>query len=216
MIPIQILLALTLLIMAIVTIRNIRKDKKEGRDITYLFMPFRQRKVIYKETIPVRPAGLLFVLLCLIIYYYILGNYVENYGVALWMRIFNKVLIIISFTYAAWVMPNAPSQIGLTNESILLFHFGWIERIKLEDISSIKVDAPAKDVKRLTGSYGFSGYWGKREDKTHGKYYTCYGRPDKCIFIRLKNGDGYMVGSKNPQRFVEETKMAMAVLSQSK
>lgn len=209
MIAIQILLAATLIIMACVTIKNIRQDHAEGRSLPYLIPRLRKIKTIHKQSIPINPNYLsaLFIFLVLTI---ILSNYyTEIHGNTWWVNAVKELLLDISCIYALLIMPRVPEKLGLTHDELLISHFIWFEHIKFDDILSIKVDSPDKDVKRISGSIGISGNWGKREDKSHGRYNACYGKRNKCLFVRLKNGDGYMLGAKDPEKFVEEVKKAM-------
>ena len=142
-------------------------------------------------------------------------NYTEVHGKTWWVEVIKEILLDVSSIYGVLIMPRVPEKIGLTHEELLLSHFIWAESIKLNDILSIKVDEPDKNVKRISGSFGFSGNWGMREDNSHGKYNAYYGKRNRCLFVRLKNGDGYMLGAKDPEKFVEETKKVMEVQSQS-
>ena len=206
MIAIQIFLAAILIVVACITIKNIRRDRAAGRNISYLYARFRKRKILHQQNIPVRCEYLFCVLILVAIVIYVSDNYSEY---SIWLDMLTITIMGTAFIYCMLVAPNMPIAIGIDSEEVLFSHVGWIEFIRFDDILSIKVDTPDRNVRRISGSIGVSGNWGKREDGSHGKYYACYGKRDKCVFIRLYNGDGYMLGADNPEKFVEEAKKAM-------
>ena len=209
MIAIQILLAAILIVMACITIKNIRHDLVEGRSLSYMIPRLWKIKTIHKQTIPVNLFYLIALFGFMILLDYLYDNYTEIHGNTWLLDAAMKLWSELISLYALLIMARAPDKIALTHEEVVFSHFVWLERIKFDDILSIKVDSPDKDVKRISGSIGISGNWGKREDKSHGRYNACYGVRNKCLFVRLKNGDGYMLGARKPGKFVEEAKKAM-------
>lgn len=208
MIAIQILLTATLIIMAYVTFKNIRHDHAEGRSLSYLIPKLRRRKILHKQSVPINLiysiAFFGFVILLDNLLYYT-ESHCNTRVVDVVLKLWSNTIALC----ALLMMVRAPGKLELLPSEVLLTHFLWMERIKFDDILSIKVDSPDKDVKRISGSIGISGNWGKREDMSHGIYYAGYGKRNKCLFVRLKNGDGYMLGAKDPEKFVEEAKKAM-------
>ncbi|MDE6417595.1 MAG: PH domain-containing protein [Duncaniella sp.] len=86
----------------------------------------------------------------------------------------------------------------------------FIDTIPYADIESVKLDAPAPDARSTFGVSGNLGYWGTWHDSEHGTYTACYGRPDQCFFVRLKDGRGYMLGCNNTAEIVDRLNAILA------
>ena len=50
------------------------------------------------------------------------------------------------------------------------------------------------------------GYWGLFREGDVGRYMAYYGKASDCFMIRMKNGDKYVLGCKNPGEMVEYIK----------
>lgn len=77
------------------------------------------------------------------------------------------------------------------------------KEINISDIQSIILCPPTIGEQRLFGSGGFLGYWGWFREKNIGKYFAYFGKSSDCFLIRLKNGQLYRIGCKNPKAIVD-------------
>ena len=183
--------------------------------MAYLVPRLSRRKILHRQSVSVNLFYLIafvgFILLLDYLFEYYTGTHRKTWLLDTMLKLWRDLIAL----YALLIMVMAPGKIELSPEEVRLTHFLWMEHIRFDDILYVKVDSPDKDVRRISGSIGISGHWGKREDTSHGRYYAGYGKRNKCLFVRLKNGDGYMLGAKDPEKFVEETKKVMEVQSQS-
>lgn len=76
-------------------------------------------------------------------------------------------------------------------------------RIPIENIDFVVPFQPTMGDIRICGSGGFMGYWGIFREGDVGRYMAYYGHSSDCFFIRLKNGDKYVLGCENPEKMVE-------------
>ncbi|MDE7160506.1 MAG: PH domain-containing protein [Muribaculaceae bacterium] len=100
----------------------------------------------------------------------------------------------------------------------LFYGAGWIQatpeyvimgsplrkrRIPVSEIESITPFQPTMGAIRLCASGGFLGYWGLFREGDIGRYYGYYGRASDCFLLRMKNGDKYVLGCKNPEAMIK-------------
>ncbi len=69
---------------------------------------------------------------------------------------------------------------------------------------------------RLIGSGGFLGYWGWFSDRTVGKYFAYYGRPQDCFLIELKNGKKYLLGCEDSETIIATVEVRLAEFRRDK
>lgn len=77
------------------------------------------------------------------------------------------------------------------------------KKILVRDIESVERFQPTMGAIRVCGSGGFMGYWGIFKEGDIGRYYAFYGKSSDCFLIRMKNGDKYVIGCKEPDKMVE-------------
>ena len=56
------------------------------------------------------------------------------------------------------------------------------------------------------------GYWGLFKEGDVGNYIAFIGKSSDCFMIRMKNGDKYVLGCKNPKMMVTEIKKKITFL----
>ncbi|MDE5808576.1 MAG: PH domain-containing protein [Muribaculaceae bacterium] len=100
----------------------------------------------------------------------------------------------------------APMQIEADDESITVKGILKSKKIPIDRIADIETFQPTMGAIRLCGSGGFMGYWGIFREGDVGIYSGFYGRASDCFFIRMKNGDKYVLGCENPGKMVEYIK----------
>lgn len=77
-------------------------------------------------------------------------------------------------------------------------------RLRLEDIKSLELFQPTMGAIRIFASGGFMGYWGLFKEGDVGNYIAFFGKSSDCFMIKMKNGDKYVFGCKNPKMMVDE------------
>lgn len=78
-----------------------------------------------------------------------------------------------------------------------------VKRLPLSDIATIQLMQPTIGEKRIIGSGGWFGYWGRFSDRVLGRYFAYYGKASDCFLVRLKDGRQYMIGCEEPGAVVD-------------
>ncbi len=112
------------------------------------------------------------------------------------------ILLVMSGFYA-------PLWIEAEGDQIIIKSPFKTHKLAIPDIASIELMQPTMGAIRICGSGGFMGYWGLFREADIGRYMAYYGRASDCFFIRMKNGDKYMLGCENPDEMVEYIKERM-------
>lgn len=115
------------------------------------------------------------------------------------------ILIMLGLFFAPFSISTDKSYV--TINSILRKR-----KIRIEDISEIELFQPTMGAIRICASGGFIGYWGIFREGDVGNYMAFYGKSSDCFMIRLKNGDKYVLGCKNPMGIVSDIKNKMNLL----
>ena len=76
------------------------------------------------------------------------------------------------------------------------------KRISVSEIENVQLFQPTMGAYRLFASGGFFGYWGIFREGDIGKYTAYYGKASDCFILRMKNGNKYVLGCKNPNEMV--------------
>jgi len=76
----------------------------------------------------------------------------------------------------------------------------------MERIGSVVKFSPTMGAKRILGSGGFIGYWGKFREGDTGNYYAFYGKASDCFMVTLKDGKKFVVGCENPKTMIDYIK----------
>lgn len=82
--------------------------------------------------------------------------------------------------------------------------------IPFDEIESIRLCPPTMGERRVCGSGGWFGYWGRFYDREVGRYFAYYGKSSDCFLVRLRNGRQYVIGCQNPQAIVDEVNRHIA------
>ena len=81
-----------------------------------------------------------------------------------------------------------------------------VRRLPISEISTIQLMQPTIGEKRIIGSGGWFGYWGRFSDRVLGRYFAYYGKASDCFLVRLKDGRQYMIGCEDPVAIVDYVK----------
>lgn len=74
--------------------------------------------------------------------------------------------------------------------------------ILMRDVTEAMPFQPTMGAIRLFGSGGYMGYWGIFREGDIGRYMAYYGKASDCFLVRLRNGDKYVLGCKDPSAIV--------------
>ena len=96
-----------------------------------------------------------------------------------------------------------PLSIAADKYAIYINRSLKIKAIPMQDVKSARICPPTMGAKRISGSGGFMGYWGRFRERDLGKYFAYYGRSSDCFLVELKNGRKYMLGCQNAPKMVE-------------
>ena len=80
------------------------------------------------------------------------------------------------------------------------------KRFRLDEIKSVELFQPTMGAIRIFASGGFMGYWGLFKEGDVGNYQAFFGKSSDCFMIRMKNGDKYVLGCRDPKMMVNEIK----------
>ena len=106
------------------------------------------------------------------------------------------VLLIFGLLYG-------PTQIVANPEYVILKSYLRKHKILVRNIESVELFQPTMGAIRLCASGGYFGYWGIFREGDIGRYAGYYGKSSDCFLIKMKNGDKYVLGCKNPEEMVE-------------
>lgn len=112
------------------------------------------------------------------------------------------VLLVLLFLGCLY----APLSIEANEKYITIKGILKKRRIPMDRIDFVVPFQPTMGAIRVCGSGGFMGYWGIFREGDVGRYMAYYGRSSDCFFLRMKNGDKYVLGCENPERIVEYIK----------
>ncbi len=92
----------------------------------------------------------------------------------------------------------APRYLEVTDRRIVVHSLFKNHSILLSDVAGIETIAPTLGAIRIAASGGYFGYWGIFREGDIGLYTGYYGKASRCILVRLKNGDKYLLGTDDP------------------
>lgn len=105
------------------------------------------------------------------------------------------VLLLFTFLFA-------PISIKANKNCVNVRSLLRSTKIPVRDIAGIELFQPTMGTNRICGSGGYMGYWGIFRESDIGRYTAYYGKASDCFIIKLKNGDKYVLGCKNPSAMV--------------
>lgn len=97
----------------------------------------------------------------------------------------------------------APLSISVEDDTLNVNRVIFPKSIPLADIKSVELCSPTMTEKRICGSGGWFGYWGRSSEPSIGKYFAYYGKASDCFLVKLKDGRQYLLGCENPAQIVE-------------
>lgn len=93
-----------------------------------------------------------------------------------------------------------PLNLTIDNRQIRLRRPFRSTIIPLDEIQSVGVYSPTMAERRIIGSGGWFGYWGRCSEPSLGKYFAYYGKASRTILLTLKDGRRYMLGCEDPSQ----------------
>lgn len=97
----------------------------------------------------------------------------------------------------------SPMSISVDQEYLNINRSLRIKSITLAEIKSVELCTPTMAERRIFGSGGWFGYWGRSSEPSIGKYFAYYGKASDCFLVKLKDGRQYLLGCENPAQMVE-------------
>lgn len=97
----------------------------------------------------------------------------------------------------------SPVSISADDDSVSVNRPLKTKRIPYSEIESVMLCPPTMSERRLCGSGGFFGYWGWFREPSIGKYFAYYGKASDCFLVKLKDGNQYLLGCRNPDEMVK-------------
>lgn len=79
-------------------------------------------------------------------------------------------------------------------------------RIPMRNVKEVELFQPTLGALRICASGGYFGYWGIFKEGDIGRYAGYYGKASDCFLVRMKNGDKYVLGCKDPAAAVDYIK----------
>ncbi len=96
-----------------------------------------------------------------------------------------------------------PVSISVDGRYLMINRLLRVKRILVKDISSVMLCQPTIAERRVCGSGGWFGYWGRFREPSIGNYFAYYGKASDCFIVALKNGRKYLLGCENPKLIVD-------------
>lgn len=109
------------------------------------------------------------------------------------------ILLVLLF-FGLWY---GPIQIIANSEYVIVKTYLRKHKILVRKIESVEMFQPTLGAVRVCASGGYFGYWGIFREGDIGRYAGYYGKASDCFLIKMKNGDKYVLGCKNPKEMVE-------------
>lgn len=137
--------------------------------------------------------SIIFSCLCIIFFGGLIINFLnkELYGIA--CVFIAMILIIIGFS-----LFYSPIAVSVDDDNLKVHRSLKTKTIPLSEISSVMLVSPTMAEKRIMGSGGWFGYWGRMKEPLLGRYFAYYGKASDCFLVRLKDGSQYLLGCENP------------------
>lgn len=148
----------------------------------------KQRVYLSAYTITVSAICLLILLVCLITCRDTWGIYAFG------------ATIIVGILLALFYMPLS---VSVDASNLNINRSLRIKSIPLADILTAYPCPPTMSERRIIGSGGFFGYWGRFYEPSIGRYFAYYGKASDCILIELKDGKKYLIGCSDPEAMAE-------------
>lgn len=115
-------------------------------------------------------------------------------------------IIMLLLAGALWY---APVSVSLDGRELSVRRPLRSKKISLADIASVDLCPPTVAERRICGSGGFLGYWGRFYEPSVGRYFAYYGKASDCFLVTLRDGRRYMLGCNNAPTMVEALKKSL-------
>lgn len=108
------------------------------------------------------------------------------------------LVLTVLLTLLVFSALYAPRYLEVTDRHIVVYSLLKNHTILLSDVVAVEQFAPTLGAIRIAASGGYFGYWGIFREGDIGLYTGYYGKASRCILVRLKNGDKYLLGTDDP------------------
>ena len=115
-----------------------------------------------------------------------------NEPVVFWCVLIIPVGLLVPSAFYAPLSLTVDER-NITVNSLLKRH-----RIPLRNVKEVELFQPTMGALRICASGGYMGYWGIFKEGDVGRYVGYYGKASDCFLVRMKNGDKYVLGCKDP------------------
>lgn len=108
------------------------------------------------------------------------------------------LVLTVLLTLLVFSALYAPRYLEVTDRHIVVHSLLKNHTILLSDVVAVEQFAPTLGAIRIAASGGYFGYWGIFREGDIGLYTGYYGKASRCILVRLKNGNKYLLGTDDP------------------
>lgn len=113
------------------------------------------------------------------------------------------VLICMMILILGFALFYSPVALSVDENGLNIHRTLKTKHIPLSEISSVTLVSPTMAEKRIFGSGGWFGYWGRMKEPTLGHYFAYYGKASDCFLVRLTDGSQYMLSCDDPVAVVD-------------
>lgn len=113
------------------------------------------------------------------------------------------VIVALMTAIVVGALIYMPLSVSVNDRALSVRRPLAVKRLPIADISTIQLMQPTIGEKRIIGSGGWFGYWGRFSDRVLGPYFAYYGKASDCFLVRLKDGRQYMIGCEDPGAVVD-------------
>ena len=114
-----------------------------------------------------------------------------------------SVLVAMLVAICMLALFYMPVAIGVDGDVLFVRRPLRTKLIPLAEIESCRLMQPTMAERRICGSGGWLGYWGRFSEPSIGRYFAYYGRASDCFLVRLRDGRQYLLGCDDPAAIVE-------------
>ena len=114
------------------------------------------------------------------------------------------VIIVLLFCLSG--LFYAPLAISVDGDALRVERPLRCKVIPLADIADARLCKPTMAERRLCGSGGFLGHWGRMYERDLGRYFAYYGKASDCFLVTLNDRRKYMLGCKDAPEMVAAIK----------
>lgn len=121
-----------------------------------------------------------------------------------------QTIIMSGAVVVLYIFPliYSPLNIEVKSDALIVRRTLREKVIPIKDIRSVAPHQPTMAEKRICGSGGWFGYWGRFSEPATGNYFAYYGKASHCFMVTLKDGRKYLLGCENRRNIIEAVKEA--------